>query len=122
MVVLPADPVTLVIHQRKEASIPGSKDQIKIHLGDITGGQVMLSVTNADEDLLVDPHSVHAGDVIQVQLGDEELYIKVVNLCNFLIGDDFGELVVSKTRLEPGVSPSQESQQGAPSDADKPHF
>ncbi len=118
-VVLPADPVRLTIHQRNKATIPGSKGQIKIHLGDITGGQVMLSVTKADEGLLVEPHSVHTGDVIQVQLGDEELYIKVVRLRNFLLGDDFGEVVVSKSQLEPGISSSQDSQHALP-ETDEP--
>ncbi len=120
MVLLPADPVRLAIHEGNEAAIPGSKGQIKIHLGDITGGQVMLSVTKADEEQLVDPYSVRPGEVIQVQLGDEELYIKVVKLHNFLLGDDFGEFEVSKSPLEPGISSSQDSQQGAPVDADKP--
>lgn len=118
-VVLPADPVRLTIHQRNQAIIPGSNGQIKIRLGDITGGQVMLSITK-DNELIFEPQSIQPGEVIQIHSGDEKLYIKIVRLCNFLIGDDFGEVVVSKSKLEPGISSSQDSQQDAPAEADKP--
>ena len=79
----------------------------------------MISVTGADEAQLVDPHSVRPGEVVRVQLGDEELFIKVIRLRNFLLGDDIGEFDVSKSRLEPGIISSQDSQ-GAPVDVDRP--
>lgn len=113
-VVLPEDPITLSIHQRREQAIPGTDGSIKVRLGDITGGQAMFSVTKDGREFLVEPRSVHADDVIEVQLDDDVLFIKVVRLRNFLFGDDFGEVVVSKSRLEPGISSVQDNQDDTP--------
>ena len=108
--VLPKDPVLIVLHQRSDAAIPGSQGQIRIKLGDITGGQVMLSVTKGEDELLVEARSVRAGDVVEVTYAGEKLYVKVVRLCNFMLGDDFGEFAISKSPQEPEASSADGSQ------------
>ena len=102
---LPNDPVRMTVLQRHTKVIPGSQEQVQISLDDITGGQVLLSIRGPDGKI-VDAVSVRAGDVIPFAVGRHEYYLRVVELRNFLTGDDFGVFEISaepprKGRLKP---------------------
>ena len=91
------DPVRIAVHQHNAAPVPGAKGDILVRLGDITGGQVMLSVERASGDILVEPRSVRDGDVIPFPMGGRTHYVTVIRLANYLVGDDFGEFELSAT-------------------------
>ncbi|MFH1038258.1 MAG: hypothetical protein V1789_06270 [PVC group bacterium] len=91
---LPEDPLGLTIKQRDFALVAGN---LKIEIGDITGGQVLLTIWDGNDAVIVNTRSVIAGDVIEFDYKEHKYYLTVVRLKNFLIGDDFGEFELSST-------------------------
>ena len=94
---LPSDPVRLTIVQRQAKAIPGSRGTIKVKLEDITGRQVLLSVRGALGQPILDTVSVRKGDVVDFELGGQRYYLKVIELKNFITGDDFGVFELSSS-------------------------
>ena len=94
---LPTEPVRMTIVQRHAKPIPGSKNMVGVRIGDITGGQVLLTVDRMCRKAIVDTVSVQTGDVIPFRLGENQYYLKVIELRNLLIGDDFGVFDISST-------------------------
>jgi hypothetical protein len=95
----PSDPVRITIVQRHTKAIPGFRGLIKLKIGDITQGQVLLEIVS--ENVLrptVDTISVQTGDVVPFVLGGVEYYLSVIELRNLLIGDDFGVFEISANR------------------------
>jgi hypothetical protein len=81
--------VSLTVKQRGAAWLPGGK--FKLHLDDITGQQVIVSVTDDHGSVVVGPLSVTVGRKFTVS----NMEIEVVRLENLLLGSsDFGEFVV----------------------------
>jgi len=95
---LSEDPLKLTVVQRCSKPIPGFHGAVNVKVGDITGGQVLLAII-CDEPLrpLVDTVSVQAGDMVSFAVQDIRCYVSVIELRNFLIGDDFAVLEISKT-------------------------
>jgi hypothetical protein len=98
---LSPDPLQMTIIQRKTQDIPGLRGQAAIRLGDITDGQVSLSVHNDANLLVANPRSVRQGDVVPFRLGGQTFYIRVLRLHNSLVGDDCGDLEVSSKNPTP---------------------
>jgi hypothetical protein len=81
--------VRLTIKQRSNAWLPGGK--LKLHLDDITGQQVIVSVTDDSGRVTLAPKSVKQGERFSVS----DMEIAVVRLENLLVGSgDFGEFEV----------------------------
>jgi hypothetical protein len=86
---LTADGMTVTIKQRSSAWLPGGK--LKLHLDDITGGQVIISVTDTGGRVVLGPKSVTTGDKFSVGGMDGH----VIRLENMAVGSgDFGEFQV----------------------------
>ncbi len=88
---LRSDPARITVLQRRSKPIPGFHGVIKVRIGDITHGQVLVEIIS--EDILrpvVDTISARQGDVIPFVLGGTEYYVSVIELRNLLVGDDFG--------------------------------
>jgi hypothetical protein len=94
----PEDPLRLTVVQRSSKPIPGFHGAVNVKIGDITGGQVLLEILS-DESLrpLVDTVSVQAGDAVSFEVQDTRCYVSVIELRNFLMGDDFAVLEISTT-------------------------
>jgi hypothetical protein len=89
---LSGEPVRVTIKQRSSGWLPGGK--YKLHLDDITGRQVLVSVTEDEDRVVQGPKSVKPGDTFTVG----NLHLTVVRLENLLVGSgDFGEFDVSLT-------------------------
>jgi hypothetical protein len=97
---LPGESVEMVVMQREERSIPGSDGSVRIRLGDITDGQVLLSVGTDDEDKLLERTSVAQGDTVWFSVGKQKYTVHVEELRNILIGDDFAKITVALAREE----------------------
>jgi hypothetical protein len=89
-----AEPVEVTIRQRDTRAVPGLKD-VQISIGDITEGRVTLSVTGAEEKILLEPVLVREGDVVDVAIGGKLYVVRVVELANALIGQDFATLSIA---------------------------
>ena len=92
---LPADRVHITLLQRTAKALPGSKGTVKLKIGDITDGQVLLSIHGPRDTTIVDTCSVSPGKVVPFEVGGTKYYLRVVDLRNFAIGDDFGVFEVS---------------------------
>jgi len=95
---LTRDGVRVTVKQRGNAWLPGGK--VKLHVDDITGRQVLVSVTDVDERVVLGPKSITKGEKFAVS----DMEIEVVRLENLLVGSgDFGEFDVKPA---PATSPS----------------
>ncbi|MBN2497449.1 MAG: DUF5329 family protein [Deltaproteobacteria bacterium] len=97
---MPGNAARMVIEQRRSHSVPGSHDYLRVHIGDITGGQVLLSLTAGSEEKLIERLSVSRGNVLQFELAAESYHLAVDRLVNLLVGDDYCELAVFRMRPE----------------------
>lgn len=103
---LPKDSVQITVQQRQAKPIPGSRERILLHLGDITEGQALLSVKTDQGRILLDDRSVREGDVVEFQVEKKKYAIRVRQLRNLLLGDDFGVFEISSSQ------PAQEKPAG----------
>src|SRR5205085_9200621 len=97
----------MVVMQREERSIPGSHGSVRIRLGDITDGQVFLSVGTDEEDNLLERTSVATGDTVRFSVGKRKYNIHIDELRNILIGDDFAKLTIAEAPEESASKPSR---------------
>lgn len=92
------DPIRMTIIQRQSKRVPGSPGALKIEIGDITGGQVLLSIRGTFNRAVVDTLSVEPGDVVPFRVGKNDYRLRVLELRNLLVGDDFGVFEISAAR------------------------
>jgi hypothetical protein len=76
----------------------GDHETSFLKLGDITEGQVLLSVTSDGPDSLMDERSVQVGDVVEFQVAKKTFYVDIRELRNIAIGTDFGVFEISSSR------------------------
>jgi len=93
---LPEKSLEMTIVQREERAIPGSDGTVRIRLGDITEGQVFMEVFTED-DMLAPRKSVRVGDVVEFLVARRKFTIRVNELRNILIGDDFAKLTIEES-------------------------
>jgi hypothetical protein len=76
---LPQDIVELTVRQRRSKAVPGSDGEVRLRVSDITV-------------------SVKPGDVLKFRVGKTDCYMRVKELQNFLIGDDFAVFQFTSNR------------------------
>lgn len=82
------------IRQRETAEIPGSRGFLFVTSGDITGGQVRLSVTNTLKEVVIEPESRRLSDALVLNLADEGYVIVVEQFELHLVHDDYAQLTI----------------------------
>jgi len=101
---LPEDGKVFAVRQRRRGDVPGSHGWLRVSLDDITGGQVLLSVRDADGEVVVTERSIGEREYVVFSLAGGDYVLVVDRLVNRLIGDDHAELrVVAKRGFEPDV-------------------
>lgn len=98
------EPARITVIQRRSKAIPGSNKTITVRLGDITQRQVLTTVRGFLGEPIVDTVSLREGDVVPLQLSGARYYLKLVELRNLVIGDDFAVFEVSSARPDAGSS------------------
>ncbi len=91
-----------IVHQRHSVEVPGSRGYLEVHAGDVTAGQVLLEVQNAEGEIMLANRPVREGDRLPLRVGREEYTLSIERLRNFLTGDDY--VVFSVSQLEPAES------------------
>jgi len=91
---MPEEPVEVTVPQRQSAALPGSNDSVFVRIGDITGGQALVTVSGADDKPLLPTVSLRQGRSAQFRVGNREYKVTAKKLTNLLVGDDFATLVV----------------------------
>lgn len=92
---LPEDPLRLTVVQRRAAVIPGSRDRVLLWVGDVTEGQVLVAVCDHRGKPYLRTRSVREGDTAVFRIDGNRYYLSVVELRNFVVGDDFGVFEIS---------------------------
>lgn len=95
-----SEPVEVILRQRDTRGVPGLKD-VQISIGDITEGRVAISITGAEKKVLLEPVLVLEGDVVDVAIGGKLYVVRVVDLANALIGQDFATLSIAPAEAAP---------------------
>lgn len=88
------DERNLVCVQRRSEVVPGTRGWLRVRLGDITMGQVLLTVLDAEGSVVVPTRPVWERDGVVVPLAEQDLVLRVDRLVNLLIGDDRAEFTV----------------------------
>lgn len=87
---LPPEGVDVTLKQRESRWLPGGR--LELSIDDITGGQVLVTVSDDAGDVLLGPKSVRGGDAIDFALPQGASFrLEVLKLTNLLTGDDFAE-------------------------------
>jgi hypothetical protein len=94
----PEEAACLTVVQRRTREIPGWRGYLRLHLGDITRGQVVIEV-HAGSASVVRRRSVRPGDRVAFQVGGRSYHLLVASLVNFLIGNDYGIFVAYEKRV-----------------------
>jgi hypothetical protein len=97
---LPPGGVKITVVQRHSNEVPGSNGYLTVQIGDITAGQVLLSLHAADGRTLIDQSPVREGDEAPFAIGDGDYRLTVEEMVNLLTGDDYVVLRVSHGAVE----------------------
>lgn len=92
----PRDVVTQTVYQRETRKIPASDGSLSFHLGDITGGCVLVSVIDRAGNPLIDRKEMREGDFARTKVGPEDFAISLDRLVNLLIGEDYATLSIMR--------------------------
>jgi len=82
------------VYQRSWGSVPGSNGYLGVSLGDITGGQVMLSLHDHNGLPLLEESSVKQGVHLSFRLQKQAYTLTLEKLVNRMFDSDYAELVV----------------------------
>jgi hypothetical protein len=85
----PTTPSKITLVQRQRAELTGTSGTVFVQIGDITGGQTLLTVSELGDGVLLPTVSVQEGDVQTFSTGGRTFELELVELRNFLTGDDF---------------------------------
>lgn len=106
---LTESPTTIVISQRSTQALPDSKATLHLRLGDITMGQVSVSLYYYDAELfefhyLIDHRSMKEGDSIEFSLPNQSRYrLTMVQLINQLLGEDVARIALNTLQTAPSI-------------------
>lgn len=90
----PWDEAKITIYQRCSKELPGSIGSLRLWIGDITAGQVLVSVYGPDGEPLVPTTSMQEGDMVPLRLEEQEYVLHLEQLVNLLIGADYAVFAV----------------------------
>jgi hypothetical protein len=90
--VFPWDHATVTVKQRSTKALAGGA--LRLTLDDITAGQVLLTLTGADEQSIIDTRSVAEGQPIPFTFSGNGFVLVIDRLTNLLVGDDFAEISI----------------------------
>jgi len=111
-------PVRMTIVQRHSEFVPGSRETVRVSIDDITDGQVLLKILDRRDDPIIQTRSVKAGDIVTFRLGGKQYYLGVLELRNFIVGNDFGVFEIAteppKIELPPVLEQDQTETAAAP--------
>jgi hypothetical protein len=85
----------MTLKQRSTKDVPGSNGTVRLTIDDITRGQVMVSVAGKEGGVLLATTSLKPGGSVTFMLGQDAYLLKLKELNNALMGQDFGTFIVS---------------------------
>lgn len=88
----PKGGATLKIVQRHDADVPGTGGRVRVHIGDVTHGQVEVSLSRKDGGVLLSPVSMSEHDEQVFSFAGHRYRVEMAELKNLLIGNDYAVL------------------------------
>jgi hypothetical protein len=92
---LPDLPVEMAVKQRSTTVVPGSDGSLRLTIDDITRGQVIASLIDAEGGSVLAATSLSRGNSAPFKFGKETYQLTLKELNNALVGEDFATFVVS---------------------------
>lgn len=83
------DRATTTIFQRTSKRIPGSHNQLRLSIGDITAGQVVARIHDTAGHTILEPLSMREGEAVELRFGPAEYVLRLDEMVNVLAGHDF---------------------------------
>lgn len=93
----PTTPSRFTIPQRQSQPLAGTNGTILAHIGDITGGQVLLTISDATGAQILSTVSMKEGDIQTMVICGTSFEVELIQLRNFLVGDDFAVFEIRKS-------------------------
>lgn len=93
---LPEGAGRLTLIQRRGKDLPGSKGFLRLRIGDITAGRVLVSVSSMTGERLVDQQPLRQGQELGFSLGERTYTLALKKLVNVLVGDDYAIFEVTE--------------------------
>lgn len=81
-------PVEFTVSQRSVTPLPKSNGKLLLAIGDITRGQVLVTVSRRDGELVVATRSLRENDIVAFTVNNHTYKLKLKTLTNELIGND----------------------------------
>jgi hypothetical protein len=97
-------PAEVTVKQRSTTAVPGSEEALRITIGDITRGQVMTSLADKEGRAVLAATSLASGDTVKFELVDETFQLKLEELNNALVGEDFATFTISSPEKNSPIS------------------
>lgn len=91
---IPWHKVTMTVYQRSTKKVPGSGGLLRLRLGDITAGHVLVSVSCPDRQRVVDMQPMREGDAVPFSLEQARYILVLEKLVNLLTGRDYATFCV----------------------------
>ena len=88
-------PVTMTVAQRSTTVVPGSGEALRLTVGDITRGQVDVSLSKKDGSVVLAPISLNPRGSTHFKYESGEYVLKLTKLSNALIGEDHATVFIS---------------------------
>jgi len=86
---------TAVVAQRSAVGLPEGNPAVLVWIGDITRGQVAVTVRTLDGRVLAGPQSLRVRDRLAFELDSEQLALTLTKLDNAFIGNDHATIAIS---------------------------
>lgn len=86
----PWDEAKVTMYQRASKRLPIADGSLRVELGDITGGRVLVTVYGPDGEIIGDSTLMGEGNAVSVPQAGQEYVLYLGRLVNLLIGHDFG--------------------------------
>lgn len=94
-------PVSVTIKQRSSQSVPGAAGKLSLQIDDVTRGKVKVTVMAQGNARLLGPLSMKQGDSADFQFSGSDYSLKLEELNDALIGDDFASFVIDESGRSP---------------------
>lgn len=95
---LPRKGIVMPMIQRETREIPGADGTLRLHVGDITGGQVFVEIKDQKGVALLERTSLRRGQSAKFKVEDRNVVISVRQMVNNLVGEDICTLHLSHAR------------------------
>jgi hypothetical protein len=86
----------MTVKQRSTTIVPGSNDSVRLTIDDITRGQTITSLASKDGKPIMSPTSLSAGQSATFVVNDVKHIVRLKELKNALIGDDFATFEIAE--------------------------